>query len=54
MSIAIGDQAPDFTLPTDGNGSLTLSQLRAGTGARSYNRIPLGRPYDGRKLQLHN
>ena len=28
MSIAIGDEAPDFTLPTDGNGSVTLSELR--------------------------
>ena len=28
MSIAIGDQAPDFTLPTDGGGSVTLSALR--------------------------
>ena len=28
MSVKIGDPAPDFTLPTDGNGSLTLSRLR--------------------------
>ncbi|MGD9615921.1 MAG: thioredoxin-dependent thiol peroxidase [Alphaproteobacteria bacterium] len=28
MSVAVGDQAPDFTLPTDGNGSVTLSELR--------------------------
>ena len=28
MSVTIGEQAPDFTLPTDGNGSVTLSQLR--------------------------
>ena len=28
MTLAIGDQAPDFTLPTDGNGTVTLSALR--------------------------
>ena len=28
MSLAIGDQAPDFTLPTDGQGALTLASLR--------------------------
>ncbi len=28
MSIEIGGKAPDFTLPTDGNGSVTLSQLK--------------------------
>jgi thioredoxin-dependent peroxiredoxin len=28
MSLAIGDQAPDFTLPTDGKGSVALSALR--------------------------
>jgi thioredoxin-dependent peroxiredoxin len=28
MSVAIGEKAPDFTLPTDGNGTVTLSQLR--------------------------
>lgn len=28
MTINIGDQAPDFTLPTDGAGELTLSDLR--------------------------
>jgi peroxiredoxin Q/BCP len=28
MSVEVGDKAPDFTLPTDGNGSLTLSQLK--------------------------
>ena len=28
MSVTIGDQAPDFTLPTDGSGSVTLSALR--------------------------
>ena len=28
MSVTIGDKAPDFTLPTDGNGSVTLSELR--------------------------
>lgn len=28
MSIEIGDKAPDFTLPTDGNGKVTLSKLR--------------------------
>ncbi|MBV8889711.1 MAG: thioredoxin-dependent thiol peroxidase [Alphaproteobacteria bacterium] len=27
MSVNIGEKAPDFTLPTDGGGSLTLSQL---------------------------
>src|ERR1700737_1200456 len=28
MNISIGEKAPDFTLPTDGNGRVTLSQLR--------------------------
>ena len=28
MSIELGDKAPDFTLPTDGNGSVTLSKLK--------------------------
>ncbi len=28
MSIEIGDKAPDFTLPTDGNGKISLSKLR--------------------------
>jgi peroxiredoxin Q/BCP len=28
MTLDIGDQAPDFTLPTDGHGSVTLSALR--------------------------
>jgi peroxiredoxin Q/BCP len=28
MSVEVGDKAPDFTLPTDGNGSVTLSQLK--------------------------
>ena len=28
MSIAVGDQAPDFTLQTDGGGEVTLSALR--------------------------
>ena len=28
MSVEIGDKAPDFTLPTDGNGSVTLSKLQ--------------------------
>ena len=28
MSIEIGEKAPDFTLPTDGNGKVTLSKLR--------------------------
>ena len=28
MSVETGDQAPDFTMPTDGNGSVTLSKLR--------------------------
>jgi peroxiredoxin Q/BCP len=28
MSVEIGDKAPDFTLPTDGNGTLTLSRLK--------------------------
>jgi thioredoxin-dependent peroxiredoxin len=27
MSVEPGQKAPDFTLPTDGNGSVTLSQL---------------------------
>ena len=28
MSVTVGEKAPDFTLPTDGNGSVTLSKLR--------------------------
>ena len=28
MSVEIGKPAPDFTLPTDGNGSVTLSKLK--------------------------
>jgi thioredoxin-dependent peroxiredoxin len=28
MSVELGDKAPDFNLPTDGNGSVTLSQLK--------------------------
>ena len=28
MSVKIGDKAPDFTLATDGNGSVTLSKLK--------------------------
>ena len=28
MSIEIGDKAPDFTLPTDGGGKVTLTKLR--------------------------
>ena len=28
MSVKPGDKAPDFTLPTDGNGTVTLSKLR--------------------------
>jgi thioredoxin-dependent peroxiredoxin len=28
MSLKIGDQAPDFTLPTDGGGTVSLSALR--------------------------
>ena len=30
MSIEAGDKAPDFTLPTDGGSSVTLSKLRGG------------------------
>ena len=28
MALEIGDSAPDFTLPTDGGGSITLSELK--------------------------
>ncbi|WP_419799598.1 MAG: thioredoxin-dependent thiol peroxidase [Terasakiella sp.] len=28
MTLEVGSQAPDFTLPTDGNGELSLSSLR--------------------------
>ena len=28
MSIAVGDKAPDFTMPTDGGGTVSLSALR--------------------------
>lgn len=28
MSLSIGDKAPDFTMPTDGNGTVSLSALK--------------------------
>jgi thioredoxin-dependent peroxiredoxin len=28
MAVNVGDKAPDFTMPTDGNGTVSLSQLR--------------------------
>ena len=28
MSVAVGDKAPDFTMPTDGGGTVSLSALR--------------------------
>ena len=28
MSVNVGDTAPDFTMPSDGNGTVTLSKLR--------------------------
>ena len=28
MSVSIGDKAPDFTMPTDGGGTVALSELR--------------------------
>ena len=28
MSLSIGDKAPDFTLPTDGNGTISLAALK--------------------------
>jgi peroxiredoxin Q/BCP len=28
MTIEVGDKAPDFTLPTDGDGTVTLSKLK--------------------------
>ena len=28
MSVKIGDKAPDFTMPTDGNGSVSLAKLK--------------------------
>jgi peroxiredoxin Q/BCP len=28
MSVSVGDKAPDFTMPTDGNGSVSLAKLR--------------------------
>ncbi|HJU19716.1 MAG TPA: peroxiredoxin [Stellaceae bacterium] len=31
MSLAPGDKAPDFTLPTDGNGTIALSKLAGKT-----------------------
>ena len=31
MSLAVGDRAPDFTMPTDGNGAVSLSSLRGKT-----------------------
>jgi thioredoxin-dependent peroxiredoxin len=31
MSLEIGDQAPDFTLPTDGDGKVSLKALKGKT-----------------------
>jgi thioredoxin-dependent peroxiredoxin len=31
MSLAVGDRAPDFTMPTDGNGTVSLKALRGKT-----------------------
>jgi thioredoxin-dependent peroxiredoxin len=31
MSLEIGDKAPDFTLPTDGNGRVSLKELKGKT-----------------------
>jgi peroxiredoxin Q/BCP len=31
MSLKVGDKAPDFTMPTDGNGTVSLSGLRGKT-----------------------
>jgi peroxiredoxin Q/BCP len=31
MSVALGDKAPDFTLPTDGGGKISLSGLKGKT-----------------------
>ena len=28
MSLEVGDKAPDFTLPTDGEGKVTLGKLK--------------------------
>jgi len=28
MSVELGSKAPDFTMSTDGNGSVTLSKLK--------------------------
>ncbi len=32
MSLEVGDKAPDFTLATDGNGSVTLAKLKGKQG----------------------
>ena len=31
MSLEIGDKAPDFTLPTDGEGKVSLKELKGKT-----------------------
>jgi peroxiredoxin Q/BCP len=31
MSLEIGDKAPDFTLPTDGGGTVSMKQLKGKT-----------------------
>jgi len=31
MSLKVGDKAPDFTLPTDGGGSISLTELKGKT-----------------------
>ena len=31
MSVAVGDKAPDFTLPTDSGGRLSLKDLKGKT-----------------------
>ena len=46
MSVTIGDEAPDFTLPTDGNGSVRLSELRGKSGRAVF-------LSEGRHVGLH-
>ena len=46
MSVKPGDKAPDFTLPTDGNGKVTLVQAEGQEGHSVF-------LSEGRHLGLH-
>lgn len=40
MSIAAGDKAPDFTVKTDGNGTVALAKLKGrNVGRRAWRKV---------------